>query len=250
MKKMKCLCKKICDSVLISLVSALTCKKREGLPHGTALVIAPHPDDETLACGATIAQLRAKEQKVRIVVISDGASSTPQENQTTDQLRDVRRKETTQAAKILGVEESNLVFLSYPDGRLDEHTSKITQDLRAQIDLCQPSLILAPHELDGHLDHKTIGQIVRHLPKTCPVFSYVVWIPTKHWLSFLKHFILHEQQIKIEAGQHLETKKAAISAYESQTGGKNYERDKGFLEPAFVASFLKPVEVFFERKEP
>ncbi len=248
MSKIKLLCKGFLDSLLMRLVSTLVYKRTPIVPHGTALVIAPHPDDETLACGATIARLRASGQKVRVVVISDGASSTLQENQTTDQLRDVRRKETIQAASLLGVEESELVFLAYPDGRLGEHTAKIGQDLRTQRDRCSPAFILAPHEMDGHPDHKIIGQIVRHLPKTCPIFSYVVWVPAKRGLTFLKHFILHEQQIKISTQKHLETKKAALESYESQTGGKAYESGKGFLEPSFVASFLKPFEIFFERK--
>ena len=41
------------------------------------LVVAPHPDDESLACGGLIAEARAQGRLVRVVIVSDGTGSHP-----------------------------------------------------------------------------------------------------------------------------------------------------------------------------
>ncbi len=89
------------------------------------LVIAPHPDDETLAAGGAIAVAREKGWKVTIVVITcgdafkpaesmnAGAPPTPAERQARGVLR---HNECLRATAALGVPAKDVVFLGYPDG--------------------------------------------------------------------------------------------------------------------------------------
>ena len=50
---------------------------RESLEDRPFVVMAPHPDDESLACGGLIAEACRQRFQVRIIVVSDGAGSHP-----------------------------------------------------------------------------------------------------------------------------------------------------------------------------
>ena len=89
------------------------------------LVIAPHPDDESLAAGGLIKKARDRNATVKVVMMTDGSSAaTPQEfsqylenndkNSSTG-IGELRREEALQAMSKLGVNESSIIFLGYPD---------------------------------------------------------------------------------------------------------------------------------------
>lgn len=89
------------------------------------LVIAPHPDDEALALGGTIAQLRADGQQVLVVFLTNGDANRAAKNLfTLNPLRRPedyralgyrRQKEAVAALRILGVPTECVLFLGYPD---------------------------------------------------------------------------------------------------------------------------------------
>jgi len=89
------------------------------------LVIGPHPDDETLALGGTIAQLKADGQQVLVVFLTNGdANQAAQWLFTLNPLHrpedyralgDRRQKEAVAALRILGVPVNSILFLGYPD---------------------------------------------------------------------------------------------------------------------------------------
>src|SRR5436309_3449421 len=84
----------------------------ESTTHRSTLVIAPHPDDETLGCGATIARKTAAGTSVHVVVVADGSRG-----HATDDLADhsglaARREAECRAALArLGVGADDVVFL-------------------------------------------------------------------------------------------------------------------------------------------
>lgn len=90
------------------------------------MVVAPHPDDETLGCGGVLR--RALEKKIPALVVvmnnGDGYKRAVELYFKTvepgpDQFRElgfVRHQETINAMKQLGLGEKNIFFLSYPDG--------------------------------------------------------------------------------------------------------------------------------------
>ena len=89
------------------------------------LILAPHPDDETLATGGLILAARQAGIQVRVVLATngDGSRSTAlaylhavQPNgQDYLQMGDQRQQESLAALKILGVSSDQVVFLGYPD---------------------------------------------------------------------------------------------------------------------------------------
>ena len=92
------------------------------------LVIAPHPDDETLAAGGAITNARRRGWTVRVVVVTcgDGFRSAVRKNRgpqpTGAQMRAygrARAEECRRATSTLGVPAKDLTFLGFPDGSTD-----------------------------------------------------------------------------------------------------------------------------------
>ena len=82
---------------------------------GCALVLAPHPDDESLGCGGLIAAACAGGQPPIVVVLTDGAGSHPNSRAyPPDRLRTTREAETLAALACLGLLEDRVVFLRTP----------------------------------------------------------------------------------------------------------------------------------------
>ena len=116
------------------------------------LVFTPHPDDETIAVGGYIAESIQQGAEVRIVLVTDG---NKHHNEA------VRYAEFKKATAILGVAESNLVFLGFPDGTLRRQDQAVLyQHLKEQIDVYSPDIIIYPSIRDFHADHYTTGRVI------------------------------------------------------------------------------------------
>jgi LmbE family N-acetylglucosaminyl deacetylase len=109
-------------------VPAPTYKERPQLTlsaNDRILVLAPHPDDETLACGGILQQAMARKLPVRVVFLTYGDSNQwsfllyrkrPElSSGQVEGMGEVRHDEAVAATKTLGVPASDLVFLGYPD---------------------------------------------------------------------------------------------------------------------------------------
>src|SRR6202011_1062456 len=84
------------------------------------VVVAAHPDDETLGLGGLIAALTAARVHVEVVLVSDGGAAYPTLSRLQrSRLERIRRFEFAYAATILGVDEMMCVGL--PDGEIAEH---------------------------------------------------------------------------------------------------------------------------------
>jgi len=89
------------------------------------LILAPHPDDETIACAGVIQEALKKKSQLKIVYLTNGdhneiAFIVYERRLTFKQsefihMGQVRKKEAIIAMKTLGVNENNLIFLGYPD---------------------------------------------------------------------------------------------------------------------------------------
>lgn len=93
------------------------------------LIIAPHPDDETLACGGLIKWAKDNDIPVLVVVLTNGdaylkscekvSSNTNPTAEDFRRMGEVRHAEALAAAKVLGLKEENTLFLCYPDGGIN-----------------------------------------------------------------------------------------------------------------------------------
>lgn len=164
----------------------------------SALVLAPHPDDETLGCGGTIARKRRAGARVRIAFLTDGERSHPELAPTL--LGRLRREEARAATQELGVAEGELTFLGLPDGELTHHRKEATVRLAELLDEVRPREVYVPHRLDGPLDHAVTTEstlaALRHVGCSVLVHEYPVWL----WHGFPWVARRHEARGLLEMG--------------------------------------------------
>lgn len=118
--------------------------------HNKVLVVAPHPDDEVLGCGGTIAKHVANGDEVYVCVVTKGYEPLFAEEFVCE-----GRRECQDADRILGVKETIMwefpavMIESVPRYELNDALVKLFQSLR-------PDTIYMPHRGDMQLDHKVI----------------------------------------------------------------------------------------------
>lgn len=141
---------------------------------GRVVVVAPHPDDETLGAGGTMHDLAALGFSVSIVIVTDGAAS----HEGIADLAETRRDEACRAAAELGLAERPC-FLDVPDGHVSDHREALATRLRGMIDGCE--LVIAPRAGDGHPDHEATAEAVVEAVMGMPddrrphVWRYAIW---------------------------------------------------------------------------
>lgn len=120
-------------------------------PAVPTLVLAPHPDDETLGAGALIATLRADNVPVTVVAATDGENCynvSPAERET---IRRTREEEQAEALGRLGVPRQSLVRFRMTDSGLHLQEAELTARLLA---VAEPGMhLVAPWIGDFHPDH-------------------------------------------------------------------------------------------------
>lgn len=145
------------------------------------VVVAAHPDDETLGMGATIAQLVASGVTVQVVSVSDGGAARPDAPVSERvRLEAARRDELIGAASILGL--GTPLSLGLPDGRLAEHEDHLAALLTGILAECAPGTwCAATWRGDGHPDHEAVGRAAAtacaHTGVT--LLEYPLWM--WHW---------------------------------------------------------------------
>jgi len=130
------------------------------------LLIATHPDDETLALGATLAQLAAADVDVTVVVATYGGH---------DAHPTVRRTEGEKAVATLDASIA-IVWWDLPDGRLGTHETELQERLTALVDA--HTLMLAPVECDGDADHEAVARAAESAAREAgaTLLQYPVWL--------------------------------------------------------------------------
>lgn len=116
------------------------------------LVIAPHPDDETLAAGGLIARQTSRDVPIHVVAVTDGENAY---NDGID-LTFRRSLEQTSALKRLGVDFSSITRLKLTDSGISAQEELLAELLMPFVS--QDTHILAPWTGDFHPDHEACGR--------------------------------------------------------------------------------------------
>jgi N-acetylglucosamine malate deacetylase 1 len=142
-------------------------------PFARALVVAPHPDDEALGCGGTMAVMSDAGAELTVLWASDGGA-TRGTGHPPEVLAEMRRDEAKRSAQILGARPR---FLGLDDGRLGEQHDELVAGLRDAIGTLDPEVVFAPWLLDGTADHLAVSSALGEaLEDGGPqVWGYEVW---------------------------------------------------------------------------
>ena len=128
---------------------------------GRILVIAAHPDDVDFGVAGTIAQWTDAGIDVRYCIVTNGDAGGSDPSITRADMARLRQAEQTAAAKQVGVSE--LLFLGYPDGRV-EATLELRKDLSRVIRMVRPDRVVCQSPERNyirlgisHPDHRAVG---------------------------------------------------------------------------------------------
>ena len=188
------------------------------------IVFAPHPDDETLGCGGTIAKKIAEEYEVLIVIMTDGRfllqnGSKTDSYLTPEQVKEIRHFEVLKATKILGVPEKNVIFLDFVDGTLKENEKTAVEKVISIVKKFPPSEVYFPYEKDDHTDHKATNHIVRvsleKLNLKPKMYKYCIAQKFARLGPFLESFfnIFSHNIVYVDISEFLSLKKEAVKEY-------------------------------------
>jgi LmbE family N-acetylglucosaminyl deacetylase len=217
------------------------------------LIVAPHPDDETLGCGGAIALFRQLNLPVAVAVVSDGTKSHP--NSLTyppPKLKKLREQESLAALAILGVAPEAVIFLDLPDGEV--YISSKSQAMIASIDqyLTQlvPSIVFLPWRQDPHPDHRASCQLftlaTKNLTNPPRIIEYPIW----DWDTQQRgDFTDSINAWRLDITNVLELKRQAIAQYRSQISDLINDDPAGFrLTAKMLHNFTQPWEMYLEIK--
>ncbi|GBR09342.1 PIG-L deacetylase family protein [Acetobacter oeni] len=216
---------------------------------GTALILVPHADDESLGCGGLIATLCAAGRPPVIVILTDGTGSHP--NSLTwpaSRLRAQREQEARNATACLGLPDHHLVFLRLHDTQaphdgpdFDHAVHHLTKLARTT----NSTTLLAPWRHDPHCDHESAWKMAVTISNTLNIalFAYPVW----GWLIPPETNIDEPPpkgfRLDITPFQTIKTR--AIHLHESQYGNLITDDPQAFRLPETLLSiFDAPYEVF------
>jgi LmbE family N-acetylglucosaminyl deacetylase len=217
---------------------------------GTVLILAPHPDDESLGCGGLIAACCAAGRPPFVLVLTDGAGSHPRSlRYPPTLLRATREQEARQAVAALGLAHDRIAFLGLPDtaaphdGAAFERAVDVIVGLARRLDC---SSIAAPWQHDPHCDHLAAHRMAAEAARRAQVrhIAYPVWGWTLPAEDALETVVAGG---RLDIAAHLPAKRRAIAAHASQHGKVVTDDPTGFTLPAeFLAVFDAPYEVFMD----
>jgi len=144
------------------------------------VVVAAHPDDETLGAGGLITIAAERDIAVTVVVLTDGLASHPEALSPSVA---TRRNESVAALSELAPTAA-IRFEGLPDGMLREHPTAVRRAIASALDHDDSSsvLLVAPWWGDGHRDHRVVGEIAaRFVASGVRVLGYPVWM--WHWAA-------------------------------------------------------------------
>jgi LmbE family N-acetylglucosaminyl deacetylase len=200
----------------------------------SVLILVPHPDDETLGCGAVLRKHAENNGKITLVNMTDGSGAMTAMDR--EALKKMRKEELNQICTRLKI--TDVIHLDFPDGNLE--VSKASIDGLAEIiKEKSPDIIYVPFFCDFHKDHVAANQILGSALKEthhyCQIRAYEIQVPITPLLfnSYL------------EISDDLAYKKELIQQYRSQM----LSLDNVILSWKINAAFIKKArnaEVFFQ----
>jgi LmbE family N-acetylglucosaminyl deacetylase len=209
------------------------------------VIVAPHPDDEVLACGGLLQQLAARKLPVLIVAVTDGEASHPgSATWTRDRLQAVRPDETMAALALLGLGDAPVMRLQLPDGGVAPRETELAHALADFINA--GDMVLTTWRHDGHPDHEATARACATAAAACGARLVEAPIWGWHWsrpgdaampLAQARRLMLDDAA--------LARKRAALACFESQLVSDPASGHDAILTRNTLERLLNPFEMVF-----
>ncbi|MGE0085827.1 MAG: glycosyltransferase [Desulfococcaceae bacterium] len=183
----------------------------QNLTGAKVLVLAPHPDDETLGCGGSVCIHADAGDTVKIVFLTDGSKGDSSGTAEKEAYIALRRNEAEQACKCLGVSDTE--FWLYEDRSLYA-ALECADRFSALMAEYRPDLVYVPSPLEIHPDHRAAAFLTEKYARTCDYDFSIAFYEVSQPLVFINTLV--------DITPVLNRKNQAIQIYESQLRERPY----------------------------
>ncbi|MBS42709.1 MAG: hypothetical protein CMH83_05995 [Nocardioides sp.] len=217
----------------------------EGVRCTRLVVVAAHPDDESLGAGGLIATAADAGLDVYVVLLTAGeASRYAEPDSTRHTLATMRLAEMERALTHLAP-ENTLVFLGAPDGLVADSEEAVTRSLVELVGDGSHTLVAAPWRHDGHPDHEAAGRCAAAAARAGG--ARLVEFPLLGWGFTTPDELAWDRARRLDLDDAVAARKqAAIRAHVSQVRGTEGAVAGAPLPGRVLAHFTGPVEHYLE----
>ena len=214
---------------------------------GAVLVLTPHPDDESLGCGAAIAAASRAGREIVVVALTDGRLSHPGSRlYPTERLVALRQAELHDAVARLTGGAGTVMSLGYPDQAAPSTPAELQlarQHLLRIVDERQIGALWTTWEGDPHPDHQSAARLARAVVAERPGLAFWRFAV---WGRFTEETPPDSERLyRFDAVPFRDDKAAAIAAHRSQMTGLIADDPDGFvMDDGMRRHFLSSAELF------
>ncbi|MER0240123.1 PIG-L deacetylase family protein [Fulvimarina sp. MAC8] len=219
------------------------------------LIVAPHPDDESLGCGGLASILAADGRQLHTLFVTDGgASHSKSDNWPRPRLAAEREVEACRALDALGLGQMPRTFLRLRDANMPVPDTtewrSVCEGIGRIVEAFEPELVLLPWRRDPHCDHRASWQLVTAAMKAteCEALrlEYAIWLdefgtPEDH----PRPGEMMRLEFDVSTRSHL--KRFAVAEHRTQTTSMISDDPTGFrLEAVIIARLTGPTETYWQ----
>ena len=208
---------------ILTVLLFLRSKPLRLLEFQRVLVVAPHPDDEALGCGGTLALLAQSGLAVHVLFITDGGASHPKHpTMSHGDIATARRAEAARSLSDLGVGPDSASFLGVTDGTLGRLSERSAEDavlgIASTIVRLKPDAVLLPFEHDGSSEHDAAFGLVSRAILRAGIPMRILEFPIWSWWNprLLLPRLFSKRIWRVDVSSVLAAKTRAVLRYETQ----------------------------------
>ena len=156
----------------------------------SAIVFAPHQDDETLGCGGMIIQKKQAGADVKIVFMTDGSRSHTLIDAA--ELAAMRVQEALAATEKLGLSVDDVFLMGIRDGNLQEHQENAIAQVTGLLQRYQPEEVYIPYHAeptavaDHAATYHTVIAALERNKASVMVYEYPIWFWRQYPWTYVK----------------------------------------------------------------
>ncbi len=219
---------------------------------GPWLVLAPHPDDETLGCGALIAAVTAAGGRVHTAFLTDGSGSHPDApGWSARRIAGLRRREAQAAVRVLGG-ASDVLHLDWPDANpADREDAVFVRSVNRLVSWCRRRgirQIAVTWSDEPHCDHEAAAALAVAVATRlcCRLYDYLVWGWT---LDDLSPRLRGAGVLAVDTKTGQARQRRAMACHRSQRGGRIVGARENFRLPhAMLRLIDRPNTILLENR--
>lgn len=201
------------------------------------LIIAPHPDDEVIGCGGIIAKY---SNQIDVLCINSSGVKYEWNSESAEEIAQIRCNEFYKIMKLANVNKCWIAKI-WGIPPMFDYINKHFEDYINQFNYKDYDFIFIPHQLDGHREHRFVGNhLVKKIlkksgyKKDLKIVRYEIWSTIK-----LPNYFEDITDVK-------QKKEQLINLYQSRKGGKYAEKILALNYYRAMTSFFASPEKFAE----